>query len=223
MKRSQLACLCLASVLAGAAFAQNYPAKPIHFIVPFPPGGSTDVLARLIGQKVSERWGQPVLVETKPGANTLIGAEAAAKSAPDGYTWFMPIDSTLTMNGALYEKLPYDPMKSFAPVTILTRQSLLLMAHPKIPVKSLKELIDYAKANPGKVNYATGAITSQVAGEVLKSMAGINLVNIRYAGSAPTHTALLSGSVETAIGDMGPYLPDIKAGKVFALGTTGPK
>ena len=130
MKRSQLACLCLASVLAGAAFAQNYPAKPIHFIVPFPPGGSTDVLARLIGQKVSERWGQPVLVETKPGANTLIGAEAAAKSAPDGYTWFMPIDSTLTMNGALYEKLPYDPMKSFAPVTILTRQSLLLMAHP---------------------------------------------------------------------------------------------
>ncbi len=204
------------------AAAQQFPTKPIRFVVPFPPGGSTDVLARLLGQKLSERWGQPIVVENRAGANTVIGAELVARAAPDGYTWFMPIDSTFTMNPALYQKLPYD-LKDFAPVTILTRQSLLIAANPKFPAKSVRELAQYATANPGKVNYATGALTSQITGEVLKSMAGINIVNVRYSGSAPTHQAVLAGNVELAIGDIGPYLPDLKAGKLNAIATTGGK
>jgi tripartite-type tricarboxylate transporter receptor subunit TctC len=135
----------------------------------------------------------------------------------------MPIDSTLTMNQALYSKLPYDPVNSFAPVTLLTRQSLLIAAHPKLPVNSLKELVDYARAKPGKVNYATGAITSQVAGELFKSMAGIDIVNVRHKGSAPTQQAVLAGDVELAIGDIGPYIPHLKAGKLKALATTAGK
>ncbi len=220
LKRSVVLFAALLLPLVQPLFAQQFPSKPVRFVVPFPPGGSTDVLARLLGQKLSERWGQSIVVENRPGANTLIGAELVAHAAPDGYTWFMPIDSTFTMNPALYPKLPYD-LKDFAPVTILTQQSLLIAANPRLPAKTLKDVVQYAKANPGKVNYATGAITSQITGEVLKQMAGIDIVNVRYAGSAPTHQAVLAGNVELAIGDIGPYIPDLKAGKLNAIATTG--
>jgi tripartite-type tricarboxylate transporter receptor subunit TctC len=226
LSRKNVSAICLlfavtASVVPQTALAQTYPSRAVHIIVPFPPGGPSDTLGRIAGQKLAERLGQSVIIDNRPGGNTLIGAELVARSAADGYTLLLPIDSTLTMNQALYAKLPYDPVKSFAPISLLTRQSLLVSAHPKLGIKSLKELIAYAKANPGKINYATGAITSQVAGELLKTVAGINIVNVLYKGGAPAFQALLAGDVEMAITDTLIAIPHLKEGRVYGLATTG--
>ena len=204
------------------AFAQ-YPTKPIRLIVPFAPGGATDTLARTLGQKLSERLGQPVYVENRPGGNTFIGAELVAKSPPDGYTLLVPIDATLTMNAALYSKLPYDPVKSFAPVSILTRQSLLLSVHPKLAMKSVKQLVEYAKANPGKLNYGTGAITGQVAAELFKFTAGIDIVAVRYKGAAPAIQALLAGDIDMVLADIASAIPHVREGRLHGVATTGPQ
>jgi len=182
-----------AALPVSMAHAQAYPTKPIRLIVAFPPGGPSDTLARLLGQKLSEKWGQQVIIDNRPGGNTIIGAELAAKSAPDGHTLLQTIDFTLTMNQALYATLPYDPVKSFAPVSLLTMQSLQLSVNPKFPAKSLKELVEYAKANPGKINYGTGAITSQIAGELFKSVAGVEMTNIPFKGAALVSSAALVG------------------------------
>lgn len=205
------------------ALAQTpYPTKPVRLIIPFPPGGSTDVLARLLGEKLSSRWGQAVVVDNKPGANTLIGAQAAATAPADGYTLFMPIDFTLTMNQSLYSKLPYDPKKDFAPITLLTVQPILISVNPKLPVKSLRELIDYAKANPGKLSYGTGALIAQVVGEMLKQETHIDMMNVPYKGSVPTLQALVTGEVPVTVGDVLPYLPYLKDRRVIGLAVTGP-
>jgi len=179
-------------------------------------------LARLLGQKLTEKWGQQVIVDNRPGGNTIIGAELAAKSAPDGHTLLQTIDFTLTMNQALYATLPYDPVKSFAPVSLLTMQSLQLSVNPKFPAKSLKELVEYAKANPGKINYGTGAITSQIAGELFKSVAGVEMTNIPFKGAALVLQPLLSGEIDMAISDIPTLAPHIKAGRLRGLATTGP-
>jgi tripartite-type tricarboxylate transporter receptor subunit TctC len=200
---------------------ETFPARSVRLIVPFPPGGSTDVLARLLGQKLTERWGQTVLIDNRAGGNTVIGAQGAATAPADGYTLFMPIDFTLTMNQALYSKLPYDPRKDFTPITLLTEQSLLISIHPKLPVRSLKEFIAYAKANPGKISYGTGAFISQVAGEILKRETGIDMVNVSFRGSIPTLQALAAGDVQMTISDLLPYFPYLKDGRVIGLATTG--
>lgn len=211
-----------AAAPAPALAQAPYPSKPVRLIIPFPPGGSTDVLARLLGEKLSSRWGQAVVVDNKPGANTLIGAQAAATAPADGYTLFMPIDFTLTMNQSLYSKLPYDPKKDFAPITLLTVQPILISVNPKLPVKSLRELIDYAKANPGKLSYGTGALIAQVVGEMLKQETHIDMMNVPYKGSVPTLQALVTGEVPVTVGDVLPYLPYLKDKRVIGLAVTGP-
>jgi tripartite-type tricarboxylate transporter receptor subunit TctC len=203
------------------ALAQPHPTKPVRLIVPFPPGGSTDVLARLLGQRLSEKWGQPVVVENRPGGNTIIGATQTLQSPADGHTLFMPIDFTLTMNQTLYSKLPYDPLRDFTPITMLTVQSLLVSVNPKVPAKSLAEFIAYARANPGKVNYGTGATISQLAGEMMMAATGIKMLHVPFKGSQPTLQALLAGDVDMTISDISPYIPFLKDGKLRGLATTG--
>ncbi len=183
---------------AGHVYAQgaaSYPSKPGRITVPFPSGGPSDVQARVIGQKLSDTWGQAVIVDNRPGANTIIGAEAVAKAAPDGHTLLLAIDSTLVMNQSLYSKLPYDPIKDFVPITLTAWASLILVADAATGPKSVKDLIAQAKANPGRLNFGAGTITTQLGGEMLKSAAGIDMVFVPYKGSPGTVQGLLSGDV----------------------------
>jgi len=205
----------------GSAFAQGYPTKPIRIIVPFPAGGATDIAARIVGQKTAENWGQPVIVENRPGANTIIGAEAVAKAAPDGYTLLWAIDSTLVMNQSLYTKLPYNPVKDFAPITRTTTSRQILVVDAAKGPKSVKELIQQAKANPGKLNFGAGTVTNQLGGELFKSMAGIDMVYVPYKGSPPTVQGLLSGDVTMIIDGVVASLPHIKSGKFRVLANLG--
>ncbi len=191
----------IAALTLGHAVAQErsdastYPNRAIRIIVPFPAGGPSDIVARVIGQKMSEDWGQPVVVENRPGANTLIGAQAAAKAAPDGYTLFMAIDSTLVMNQFLYKSLPYDPFNDFAPIT-LTAKTMSVLAVLASGPKTAKELIAKAKAQPGKLNYGAGTITAQLMGHQLHRAAGIDIVYVPFKGTPETVNGLLTGSVD---------------------------
>ena len=181
----------LIGAFPAAAVGQDFPARTVRLMVPFPPGGAADLLARLLAQSLSDSMGQQFIVENRPGGNTIIAASVVAKSPADGYTMLMVVDSTLTMNQNLYSKLPYDPVKDFAPATLLAEQPLLLAANPTAPFKNLKELVDYAKANPGTVNIGIGALVSRVAAELLKQTTGANLTIVPYSGSAPSRTAVL--------------------------------
>src|SRR5262245_41869716 len=183
---------------AGATSAQeqtSYPSRPIHLIVPFPAGGPSDIVARLIGQKMTEDWGQPVVIENRPGANTLIGAQAAAKAAPDGYTLFMAIDSTLVMNQYLYKSLPYDPINDFAPITLTAKTISVLTVMANGP-QSVKELIAQAQAAPGKLNYGAGTITAQLMGHLFHKAAGLDIVYVPFKGTPETVNGLLTGSMQ---------------------------
>ena len=207
----------------GNAFPQSYPAKPIRFVVTMPPGGSTDVLARLVGQKLSEKWGQQVLVDNRAGASGIIGMEFGAKAAPDGYTVVVAASNAYAINPSLFRKLPYDVLKDFTPVAALAQNPFVLMANPSLPVKSLKEMIVHAKANPGRVNYASVGTGSafHVAMEMLKSMAGIDIVHVPYKGAAASLNALLSGEVQLSFDALLTTIPLIKSGRVRALAVTG--
>lgn len=212
------AALALAASLS-PVLAQNYPAKTIRMIVPFPPGGTTDILARVAGQKITEAFGQQVIIDNRPGAGGNIGTELVAKAAPDGYTLLTDPGSTLTINPSLFAKLSYDVLKDFAPVTIIAAVPNLLVVHPSLPVKSVKELITLAKARPGQLNYAsTGAGQStHLSMELFKTMAGINVVHIPYKGSSPALVDLLGGQVSLMFDNMPSSLPHVKAGKLRAL------
>ncbi len=201
----------------GQALAQDYPRRPIRLVVPFLAGGPSDILARVIAQKMSENWGQQVLVDNRPGANTLIAAEAVAKSAPDGYTILLVIDSTLVMNQGLYNKLPYDPIKDFAPITVAAWSAIIIAADAAKGPKSIQELIQQAKASPGKVNYATATITTQLGVELMKKAAAVNMVNVPYKGSAGNLQALLGGEVNFVFDGITPYVPYIKSGRLRVL------
>jgi tripartite-type tricarboxylate transporter receptor subunit TctC len=179
------------------------------------------VLSRIIGQKMAENWGQQVLVDNRPGANTIIGAEAVAKAAPDGYTLLMAIDSTLVMNQSLYSKLPYDPIKDFAPVTLTVWSHLILVTDASSGPKSVAELVQMAKANPGKVNFGAGTITTQLAGEMFKKAAGLDMVFVPYKGSPGTVQGLLSGDVKFIVDGVTSSVPHIKSGRFRVLATTG--
>ena len=209
----------------GAALAQPYPSRPIHIVAPFPAGGGYDFLSRLIGQEMSRSFGQPVVVENKSGANGNIGTDAVAKSPPDGYTLLMGGNSPLALNVALYPKLPYDPQKDFAPIARVATQPNLLAVHPKVPVKSVAELIQHAKANPGKLTYGTAGNGSpqHLAAEQLKRMAGIDMVHVPYKGAAPNAAALLAGEVSLAFNIILLPLPHVQAGRLTGLAVASAK
>ena len=210
------------SVLAMSAPAQTpFPTKAVRLIVAFPAGGPSDVLGRVVAQKLSERWGHAVLVDNKPGASTVIGAMEAVRAPADGHTLFMPIDSTLTMNPFLFSKLPYHPNKDFAHISLLATQSLVLLANEKTSAKSVKELVAEAKARPGAINYGSGTISTQLAGEMFNKATGVKLTVVPYKGSADTLKGLLSGDIQTSFDGIAPNMPHIKSGKLRALATTG--
>lgn len=215
----------LFTVAGGNALAQSYPNKTVKIVIPFPPGGISDVLGRVIGQKLSEVWGQPVVIENRPGAGTTIAADFIAKSPPDGYTLYYIDITTHSINASLYKKLPYDSVKDFAPVMLVTSTPLMLVLHPSVPAKSVKELIALAKAKPGQLNIAhsgPGTIV-HLTGELFKSTVGIDMVNIPYTGSAPATTAVLSGEGSMIFSTMPPALSHTKAGRLRALAVTTPK
>jgi tripartite-type tricarboxylate transporter receptor subunit TctC len=181
---------------AAEDLAGNFPNRPIRMIVPFPPGGPSDIVARLIGQRMSEDWGQPVVIDNRPGGNTIIGAQVAAKAAPDGYTLFMAIDSTLVMNQYLHKTLPYDPLEDFVPITLTAKTvSVLAVASADGP-GTVKELIARAKAQPGKLNYGAGTITAQLMGHLFHKAAGLDIVYVPFKGTPETVNGLLTGSVQ---------------------------
>ncbi|HEX9463742.1 MAG TPA: tripartite tricarboxylate transporter substrate binding protein [Alphaproteobacteria bacterium] len=211
------------ALLGTAAAAQTYPTKPIRMIVPFPAGGPSDVLARVIGQKMTDTFGQQIVVDNRPGGNTIIGAEAVAKAAPDGYTLLMAIDSTLTMNQYLYSKLPYDPLKDFTPISLAGLAPVIIEVDAATGPQSVRELFGRAKANPGKLTYGAGTITTQLIGEMLKSMAGIDIVYVAYRGSAPTVQGLLTREVSFTIDGVTASVPHIESGTFRVLATTGAK
>jgi tripartite-type tricarboxylate transporter receptor subunit TctC len=194
----------------------GFPTRAIRIIVPFPAGGPSDIVARVIGQKMSEDWGQPVVVENRPGANTLIGAQAAAKAAPDGYTLFMAIDSTLVMNQYLYKSLPYDPFNDFAPIT-LTAKTISVLAVSAGGPATVKELIAGAKAQPGKLNYGAGTITAQLMGHLFHKAAGLDIVYVPFMGTPETVNGLLTGSVQLIYAANQIVTPLIASGQVRAL------
>ena len=224
MKTSHLFCCLLAlaaSSFTGIANAQTYPTKTVRLIVAFPPGGVSDTVGRQLAQKLQEQMGQPVVVENRPGGNFVIAAEAAARSPADGYTLFLAIDSIMTMNPLQIDKLPYDPVKDFAPISLVAAQSMFMVASAKAPGKSLKELLAYAKANPGKVNFAASVLTAQLIGEQIKLKEGIDMQYVPFKGPPPMLQALLNGEVDFAITTFVPYANYVKEGRLRGLAVTG--
>jgi tripartite-type tricarboxylate transporter receptor subunit TctC len=197
--------------------AQSFPARAIHIVIPFPAGGPADIAARLIGAKMSEDWGAPVVVDNRPGANTIIGAQLVARAAPDGYTLLMVIDSTLTMNQYLYRTLPYDPLNDFVPITPTVKSMSLLAVPSATGPKTVKELIGRAKASPGKLNYGSGTITSQLMGALFHKAAGLDIVHVPFKGTAETVQGLLTGSVDLIYGATVVVGPLIESGQIRAL------
>ena len=221
--------LCIALLGAGAVQAQDaaqaYPAKPIRFVVPFPPGGPLDIMARGIGQKLTEAWGQPVVVDNRPGAGGSLGAEQVAKSPGDGYTLLMGAVSTQANNPHLYARVGYDPFKDFVPVALVAEVPNVLVVNPSVPVNSVQELVAFAKAKPGYLNFGSGSTgsTGHLAGELFKSLAGVDMVHIPYKGGAPAMQDLLGGQVQLMFDNLANSLPQVKAGKLRALAVTTSK
>jgi len=212
----------LLALVATAASAQTYPTKPIRLVVPFPPGGATDILARDVAQKLTEAWGQQVIVDNRPGAGGNIGSELVAKSAPDGYTLEMGTVGTHAINASLYAKMPYDHVKDFVPVILVAGVPNVLVVNPAVPANSVAELIAYAKANPGKLNFASSGNGTSIhlSGELFKFMAGVQMTHVPYKGSAPALQDLIGGQVQLMFDNLPPSLPQIKAGKLRALAVT---
>jgi tripartite-type tricarboxylate transporter receptor subunit TctC len=204
------------------ALAQSYPNKPIRIIIAQAPGSATDVISRVVGNRLTEGLGQPIVVEARPGAGGVVGTEAAARSAPDGYTLFMANNSTHGSNPAVYPKLPYDAVKDFAPISFVASVPYVLVVDPALPVKSVRELIALAKASPGKMNYASAGngSTHQFCAELLKSTAGIDVTHIPYKGSPPGVAAVLAGEVSMMFANLTDVGAQIKSGRVKALAVT---
>jgi tripartite-type tricarboxylate transporter receptor subunit TctC len=197
--------------------AKDYPNRAIHIVVPFPAGGPADVAARLLAQKMNEDWGQPVIIDNRPGGNTVIGAQAVAKAAPDGYTLLMAIDSTLVMNQYLYKSLPYDPFNDFEPITTTTKTVSVLAVSGTDGPKDVKDLIAKAKAAPGKLNYGAGTITAQLMGYRFHKAAGIDIQYVPFKGTPATVNGLLTGSVQIIYAANVTVNPLIESGKVRGL------
>lgn len=218
------ACLSIAAALSAmsdGAHAQAYPAKSIRFVAAFPAGGPSDIVARAIGRRMSEVLGQPVVIENRTGAGGNIGADAVAKSAPDGYTVLLG-GSYLTIAPSLYLKLPFDPEKDFAPIGLLVSNQYVLVTHPAVPARNVRELISLAKSKPGQLNYGSAGIGSppHLAGELLKTMAGMNTGHIPYKGASPALVDLIGGHIDFYFGGISGALPHVKTGKIRALAVT---
>jgi tripartite-type tricarboxylate transporter receptor subunit TctC len=225
LRIAMLAAAVPATFGSAPALAQNYPNKPIRIIIAQAPGSATDVIARVVGNRLTEGLGQPIVVEARPGAGGVVGTEAAARSAPDGYTLFMANNSTHGSNPAVYPKLPYDAVKDFAPISFVASVPYVLVVDPSLPVKSVQEFIALAKSSPGKMNYASAGngSTHHFCGELLKSMAGIDMQHIPYKGSGPGIAGLLGGEVSMMFANVADIGSQIKSGKVKALAVTSPR
>ena len=222
MKKRMLSLTCIAALAAAGAQcaqAQGYPVKPIRLIMPQAPGSASDVVCRLVGNKLGENLGQPIVIDARPGAGGTLGTETAARAAPDGYNLFMATNSTHGANPALYAKLPYDAVRDFAPIIFVAGTAYVLNVHPSLPVRTVKELIALARSKPGQINYASAGNGSaqQLSGELLKSMAGIDMVHIPYKGSPPAITALVAGEVSMMFATITAIQPQLKSGRVRGL------
>ncbi|HYL91317.1 MAG TPA: tripartite tricarboxylate transporter substrate binding protein [Burkholderiales bacterium] len=215
----------LAAVLVAFATAAAAQSKPVRIVVAYPPGGGIDVMGRQIAEKLTASWGQPVVVENKPGANTILAAEAVARAAPDGNTVLLTTDATFSINPHLYAKLPYDAERDFIPVTMLVLLQQLLVANPSLPANNLAELIALAKAKPGTINYASYGSGSQphLSGEMLKYKAGIDLVHVPYKGISLAVPAVMAGEVQLTFAGIATSMPQLKAGRIKALAIGGPR
>ncbi|HEX7272235.1 MAG TPA: tripartite tricarboxylate transporter substrate binding protein [Casimicrobiaceae bacterium] len=210
------------AAIACCACAQTYPAKPIRLVVPFPPGGTTDILARDVGERLTEALGQPVVIDNRPGAAGNVGSDLVAKSAPDGYTLLMCTVSTHAINPSLYSNIPYDHIKDFVPVVLVARVPNVLEVNPGVPVNTVADLIKLAKEKPGQLNFASsGSGTSiHLSGELFKTMAGVDMVHVPYKGSAPAVADLMGGQVQLMFDNLPSSLQQIKAGKLRAIAVT---
>ena len=222
MKTLRLAASVLLLCAADLAGAQTYPTKPIQFIVPFPPGGGNDTVARAIAQQVGPALGQSIVVDNRPGAGGIIGADAAARAAPDGYTIFLGGVATHAVNPHLHPKLSYDPVRDFAPITLVASAPSVLVVHPSVPARTIKEFADYARANPSKLNYASNGngSSSHMAAVLYETNAGVKMTHVPYKGVGPALTDLMSGRIELMFNSIVAILPHIQAGKLRALGVT---
>ena len=218
----QLVCWLCCALPAVAALAQSFPSKPLRFIVPYPPGGSLDQVARALADKMKDGLGQPVLVENRPGAGGNLGADLVAKSAPDGYSIVMGAVATHAINPALYPKMPYDPIRDFQPITVVASTPNVLIVPPNSAIKSPRDLIDFARRNPGKLNFGSGSngSTGHLAGELMKQLTGTFIVHIPYAGGNPALLALMAGQTDLMFDNLANASAQIKAGKVTPLAVT---
>ncbi len=221
---SSLCCAVAAACFAGGVQAQNYPVRPVRLIIPFSPGGAADVPGRILADRLTHALGQQVVIENRPGAGSTIGAEAAAKAPPDGYTLFM-ISNTHFVSAGLYKKLTYDPLNDYTPITQMTSAPNVMIVHPSLPAKNVKELIALAKSRPGQINYASSGngSTQHLTGALFCKMAGITMTHIPYRGSGPVTADLLAGQVQVGFPGIAGMLPHIKSGKLRALGVTSAK
>lgn len=226
--RVAAACALAAAAIPAAmssAWAQAWPARPVNLIVPFPAGGTTDVLARALGQELSKSLGQPVVVENRPGAGTVVAGALVAKAPPDGYTLLLGASTTLTLNPAIRNPLPYDPLRSFTPLGLVADMGLVLVAHNETPARTLPELVALAKADPDKLSYGSFGTGSSVhfGGEMLKTATGMRMVHVPFNGSSPSLTALMGGQVQVAVDTVVATTPLIKAGKIRPIAALGPQ
>lgn len=215
-----VACACFAAVVAtNPAFAQQFPAKPVRIIVPYPPGGGGDLIGRLFSDRMSKSWGQTVLVENRPGAASIIGTDAVAKAAPDGYTLLVTTDSPITSVAHLYAKLPFDPLRDLAPITLLVASNLVVAVHPSVPARTLGELAALAKAQPGRLNYGSwgSGSAAHLLFEAFKKEAGIDITHVPYSGLGPVLTATVAGDVQMTVASAATALGQIQSGKLKAL------
>jgi tripartite-type tricarboxylate transporter receptor subunit TctC len=219
-----LLALAMAAAAADGAVAQTYPTAPIRMVVGFPPGGVADILARIVGPKLADSLGQPVVVENRPGASSNIAAEVVARATPDGHTLFV-FSTANAVNVSLYSKLSYDPVNDFAPVSLLASMANILVVHPSVPAQSVSELIALAKSKPGQLNFASAGngSTQHISAQLFRMMAEVDMVHVPYKGSVPAMTALLGGEVPLMFNVMSTALPHVKAGKVKALAITSPR
>ena len=217
--RSLATCF-LAAMLAVPAMAQDYPNKPVRIVIGLAAGGGIDVITRVLAQKLTESLGQPVLVENKPGASGIIAAEFVAKAAPDGYTLMMAPSGPMVFNAVMFAKLPYAPTRDFVPIAMAASFPLIAVVSSQSPIRSMRELVDFARANPARANYAASTAAFQLTSELLNIQAGIKLENISYKGTNESLTAVIAGDVLTTIADSGPASGAIRGGKVRALAVT---
>jgi tripartite-type tricarboxylate transporter receptor subunit TctC len=222
----RMACLAALLCCSGVAMAQaradaagDYPNRLIKIVIPFPPGGPTDVMSRAIAQELRDAWRQPVIVDNRPGGNSFIATEAVAKAPPDGYTLLVAFFGTLAVNPSLYDKLPYDPVKDFTPITTIATLPLMLVVNPDSPIRTVKDVIDQAKANPGKLTYASGGAGqgAHLAGALFDLMAGTSMVHVPYKGNAPAVLDVMGGHVDMIFDGMTTSLPQVQAGKLRAV------